>query len=78
MNKSKMVREMKNKYVEYDIVIAEKKLSEQVKRGTEGVILSVHKARDQYDYTVEFLESTGETIDILLVSEKDLESRDKE
>lgn len=73
-----MVREMKNKYVEYDIVIAEKKLSEQVRQGTEGVILSVHKARDQYDYTVEFLESTGETIDILLVSEQDLESRNKE
>ncbi len=57
---------------EYDVVRSKKNLSENVKLGTRGAIMLIYNSNPN-KYEVEFLDTNGETLDILTVDEKDLE-----
>ena len=54
---------------EYDVVVADKKLSDQVTVGCVGAILLCF---DNGDYEVEFIDDHGESIETLTVPEHDL------
>ncbi len=57
---------------EYDVVIANKDLSQSVVKGTKGAImLIVHK--EPYKYEVEFVDKYGDTLELLTVDELDLD-----
>lgn len=56
---------------EYDVVLANRDLSESVKQGTKGVImLVVHKQPNKYE--VEFVDEGGDTLELLTVDELDI------
>jgi len=57
-------------FKEFDVVIAKNELP-TVPKGSVGTILIVYESG--HDYEVEFLDSEGNTIDLLTVNEKDLE-----
>lgn len=56
-------------FKEYDIVIADKKLSEQIVEGCMGAILLCF---DNDSYEVEFVDGCGEIIEVLTVTGIDL------
>ena len=54
----------------YDIVVAERNLSEKVPRGTAGTVVMVYLPGS--DYEVEFTDNRGETLDFLTVKVPDI------
>ena len=57
---------------EYDVIQAKRDLSQVVKQGTKGAImLIVHNEPNKYE--VEFVDSNGDTLELLTVDEIDLE-----
>lgn len=57
---------------EYDVVKSKIKLSESVLEGTKGAIVMVHDSKAQ-EYEVEFVDLNGDTVELLTVSNDDLE-----
>lgn len=55
---------------EYDVVICKRELSKLVPVGCTGAVLMCF---ENDDYEVEFVDSQGETLDVLTVSGADLE-----
>ena len=59
---------------EYDVVIANKDLSQSVAKGTKGAIMLIaHKDKEHYKYEVEFVDKYGDTLELLTVDELDLD-----
>ncbi|MDF2513940.1 MAG: hypothetical protein K0S04_3806 [Herbinix sp.] len=59
-------------FKEYDVVFAVRDLTKIVLKGLKGVILMVYDSTSPY-YEVEFIDEDGNTIEILTVSERDIE-----
>lgn len=60
-------------FKEYDVVRALKDISEKVPKGSEGTVLMIFSSTPP-QYEVEFMDDEGNTLDILTVHEKDIES----
>lgn len=58
-------------YSEYDIVIAKRSLEGGVPQGSKGTILIVYE--NEKDYEVEFVDDNGDTINVITVTETDIE-----
>jgi len=58
-------------FKEYDIVFSVKKLNDNVPENTMGTILYIYNSTP-VEYEVEFVDSLGDTLDILTVSELDI------
>lgn len=56
-------------FLEYEIVIAKRSLSEKIKAGCEGAILMCF---DEDDYEVEFFDKNGDSLEVVTVSGSDL------
>ncbi len=57
---------------EYDVVRAKKKLSDTVTQGCIGAVLLVYQ-EPTLGYEVEFIDSEGDTLDVLTVYPDDIE-----
>jgi len=58
--------------VDYDIVRAKKDLSQKVLIGTKGAVVMVY-VDPRLAYEVEFIDTSGETLDVLTVYADDVE-----
>jgi len=59
-------------YNEYDVVKAKRRLSEKVFKGCKGAILMVFESSPTA-YEVEFVDNKGNSLEVMTVSEKDIE-----
>ncbi|MBK5073443.1 DUF4926 domain-containing protein [Budviciaceae bacterium CWB-B4] len=57
---------------EYDVVKAKKDLSDSVLQGCEGAVLLIYQ-EPALGYEVEFVDSNGDTLDVLIVYLGDIE-----
>jgi len=58
---------------EYDVVYAKVDLSLKVPKGSKGAVLMVFNSTPK-QYEVEFVDEEGETLEVITVSEVDLEN----
>lgn len=57
---------------EYDVVYAKVDLSPKIPKGSRGTVLMIFNATPN-DYEVEFVDEDGETLEVITVSEINLE-----
>jgi hypothetical protein len=62
---------------EYDLIQASKNITEKIKKGCNGTILSVHE-RPKLAYEVEFFNTNYDTIDVITVKPNDIEERHRQ
>ncbi len=60
-------------FQDYEVIKATKDLSSKVLKGTKGTILLTYDTNMLPQYEVEFVNENGDTLDILTVSEEDIE-----
>lgn len=61
-------------FKEYDVVFAVRDLSTIVLKGIRGVILMIYNSTPP-QYEVEFIDEDGNSIEIITISEKDIEAK---
>ena len=60
-------------FSEYDSIVAKRRLSENVPKGTKGIILIIYE--DKKHYEVEFLDEKGNTLSVQTVGDNDIVTR---
>lgn len=62
---------MRTKFLDHDVVKAARSLEENIRKGTLCAVLMVFESENSR-YEVEFIDCDGDSLDVLMVDEKDL------